>query len=208
MIDLRLGDCLVEMKKIPDKSVDLVITSPPYNVGITYASHDDNQSWGDYEKWMINILKESYRVIRDGGRLCWNIPSFSSRQNLYGVFSRLLNDVGFKQYAEIIWDKKQISSRTAWGSFQSASQPNILPSHEYILVFYKISKNHGKGKNDVTKENFIQWTNGMWSFKPQTKSEHPAPYPIELPLRCMQVFLCKRNHLRPFYGFRNNWGGV
>lgn len=181
-------DCLEFMKSMPDKSVDLVISSPPYNVGIEYNSHNDNKEWEEYEKWMMNISIGMFRVIRDGGRICWNIPSFSSRQNLYEIFLWIFNKVGFKQYAEIIWDKKQISSRTAWGSFQSASQPNILPSHEYILVFYKGNKNHGKGENDISRENFIKWTDGIWSFKPETNSSHPAPYPIELPSRCIQMF--------------------
>lgn len=200
-IELIQGDCLEKMKEIPDGSIDLVVSSPPYNVGIEYNSHDDNKEWAEYEKWMADILVEMYRIVRDGGRVCWNIPSFSSRQNLYRIFSSLFDDAGFKQYAEIIWDKKQISSRTAWGSFQSASQPNILPSHEYILVFYKGNKNHGTGENDIAKDNFIKWTDGMWSFKPETNSSHPAPYPVELPQRCMQMFsYVGETILDPFMG--------
>lgn len=194
-------DCLIAMKQMPDKCVDLTISSPPYNVGIEYDSRNDNQEWDEYKKMMGNILLEMYRITRIGGRVCWNVPSFSSRQNLYEIFLSLFQQSGFKQYAEIIWNKKQISSRTAWGSFQSASQPNILPSHEYILVFYKEEKNHGDGKNDISKDNFIKWTDGMWSFNPETKSEHPAPYPIELPHRCIQMFsYIDENVFDPFLG--------
>jgi len=183
------GDCLEVMRGFAENAFDLVVSSPPYNVGIDYAEDfDDTKEWGEYEELMASVCKELYRVVRDGGRVCWNIPSFSSRQNLYGVFSRLFTEVGFKQYAEIVWNKKQISGRTAWGSFKSASQPNILPSHEYILVFYKGEKNHGKGEDDIDSENFIKWTDGMWTFPPETNSTHPAPFPMELPNRCVQMF--------------------
>lgn len=176
------------MPTLAEGSIDLIVSSPPYNVGIEYGAHDDNQAWEDYDKFMLGVIQQMYRVLRDGGRVCWNIPSFSSRQNLYERFLGLFRKAGFQQYAEIIWNKKQISSRTAWGSFNSPSQPNILPSHEYILVFYKGNKNHGKGKSDLVKEEFIPWTNGMWEFKPETKSDHPAPFPIELPYRCVKMF--------------------
>lgn len=189
MNEIIHGDSLEILKTLPDESVDCVVTSPPYNVGIDYGENfDDEKEWGVYFSLMRGILKEIFRTTRDGGRVCWNIPSFSSRQNLYFEFNKLFREVGFMQYAEIIWDKHQISSRTAWGSFASASQPNILPRHEYILVFYKGNKNYGKGEDDINKDNFIKWTDGMWSFAPETNSTHPAPYPIELPSRCIQMF--------------------
>lgn len=180
--------CIEGLKQMDDSSVDMFISSPPYNVGIEYGAYGDTKPWEEYELFMENLLTEMFRVLRDGGRVAWNIPSFSSKQNLYEIFLKLFRKVGFMQYAEIIWDKKQISSRTAWGSWLSASQPNILPSHEYILVFYKNNKNYGKGKSDITKEEFISWTNGMWSFKPETKSKHPAPFPVELPYRLIKFF--------------------
>ena len=196
------GDCLEVMRTFADKSFDLVLTSPPYNVGIDYGEDfDDNKEWEDYRAFLKQICEEMYRVLRIGGRVCWNVPSFSSRQNLYFDSLTAFYSAGFKQYAEIIWDKKQISSRTAWGSFQSASEPNILPSHEYLLVFYKGEKNLGEGENDIAKENFIRWTDGMWSFPPETNSNHPAPFPIELSNRCLQMFsYVEANILDPFCG--------
>jgi site-specific DNA-methyltransferase (adenine-specific) len=195
------GDCLEVMKTMPDNCIDLVVTSPPYNVGIKYQNTNDEKEWAEYGLQMLKTLKEMFRIIRDGGRVCWNIPSFSSRQNLYEIFLNLFRLNGFLQYAEIIWNKKQISSRTAWGSFQSASEPNILPSHEYILIFYKGSKNHGKGQNDITKEEFIKWTDGMWEFTPETNSKHPAPYPETLAKRCIKMFsYVGETILDPFVG--------
>lgn len=195
------GDCLEVMKGFEPESIDLVVTSPPYNVGIEYKNTDDEKAWELYIEQMQAVLYELFRVVRSGGRVCWNIPSFSSRQNLYEIFLSLFRKVGFLQYAEIIWNKKQISSRTAWGSFKSASQPNILPSHEYILVFYKENKNHGKGQDDITKEQFIKWTDGMWSFTPETNSKHPAPYPKELASRCIKMFsYVGETILDPFIG--------
>lgn len=199
--EIHLTDCLSGMASMKDSSVDLVVTSPPYNVGIEYGEHDDNKSWTEYEKTMRDILKSIYRVTRDGGRVCWNIPSFSSRLNLYEIFLRLFREVGFNQYAEIIWNKGQISSRTAWGSFCSASQPNILPSHEYILVFYKGNKNHGEGKSNISKEQFIPWTDGMWNIPPETNSKHPAPFPLQIPIRLIRMFSHKGSKVMdPFCG--------
>lgn len=178
--------CLDGLRHLADNSIDLIVSSPPYNVGIMYSGYEDNKSWEKYDEFMGDILKEAFRVVRDGGRVAWNIPSFSSRQNLYERFLRLFRVAGFLQYAEVIWNKNQISSRTAWGSWLSPSQPNILPSHEYILVFYKNQKNYGKGHADITKEEFIPWTNGMWEIRPETKSKHPAPFPVELPYRLIK----------------------
>ena len=141
------------------------------------------------------------RTMKNNGRVVWNIPSFSNRQNLYQFFGRLFEQTGFKQYAEIIWDKKQISSRTAWGSFASASEPNILPRHEYILVYYKLEKNKGKGEDTISKTSFIKWTDGMWEFTPETRSNHPAPFPKELPSRCIEMFSYKNDLIfDPFMG--------
>ncbi len=200
-IQITLSDCIKGMEAMGDGSVDLVVTSPPYNVGIEYGAHDDDKGWDEYEKTMRSVISNLFRVVRDGGRVCWNIPSFSSRQNLYETFLRLFREAGFKQYAEIIWNKDQISSRTAWGSFCSASEPNILPSHEYILVFYKGSKNHGAGESDLTKEEFIPWTNGMWNIRPETDSNHPAPFPLALPKRLIKMFTYPgRLVMDPFMG--------
>lgn len=182
------GNCLHIMAQMSDNVVDLSITSPPYNVGIEYNNTDDNKEWKQYIDTMSSVVKELYRITRSGGRVVWNIPSFSSIQNLYEIFLSIFRNSGFKQYAEIIWCKNQISSRTAWGSFASASEPNILPSHEYILVFYKDCKNHGKGEDSIDKNNFIRYTDGMWRISPETNSNHPAPFPIELPNRCIEMF--------------------
>jgi len=195
------GDVLDIIRDIPSNTIDLSVSSPPYNVGIKYDEHDDEMDWKKYEDWMNLIMVELYRILRDGGRVCWNIPSFSSRQNLYQLSHKIFFNSGFNQYAEIIWDKKQISSRTAWGSFCSASEPNILPRHEYILVFYKNTKNFGKGQSDISKEDFIKWTDGMWEINPETKSDHPAPFPEELPQRLLQMFSYPENIvIDPFGG--------
>lgn len=173
---------------LEDNSLDLVVTSPPYNVGIKYDSIDDSKQWADYRNWIKEVISTVFLKLKEGGRVVWNIASYSSLKNWYKLFVDLFEECGFKQYAEIIWDKKQISSRTAWGSFKSASQPNILPRHEYVLVFYKGVKNHGKGKNNITNQEFVKWTDGMWEIRPETNSSHPAPFPVELAIRAIKMF--------------------
>ena len=125
------GDCLEVMKGIPDGSIDMIITSPPYNVGIDYEIYDDKILFEKYAEFHSLLASEMFRVIRTGGRIAWNIPSFSPTQNLYDIFLGVFKKAGFKQYCEIVWDKKQVCSRTAWGSFCSANSP-VIPRKRRI----------------------------------------------------------------------------
>ncbi len=186
------GDCLEVMKDIPDKSIDLVLTSPPYNLGIDYDNYIDNKELKQYLEWQKEILKECIRVLKDGGRLAWQVPSITQEKMYYPLnawVSMNCIDIGFEQRAEIIWLKEQIPSRTAWGSFNSPSDNKILPSWEYIELFSKSSKKiQHEGITDLDKNNFIEWTNGLWRIQPQTISVgHPAPFPIDLPKRIIQM---------------------
>lgn len=195
---IKCGDCLELLKTTPNNSIDITITSPPYNLGISYDIYNDNKPINEYVKWVTDLLSELYRVTKEGGRVCINIPpdigtlKDGTKISLDTVYYNVLEKVGFKYRTKIVWNKNTITSRTAWGSFCSPSNPNILPSFEYILVFYKGSpKKSGKKELiDITKEEFIPWTNGLWNIASESakKVGHPAPYPIELCDRLLKMF--------------------
>lgn len=159
-------DCVNGMKKIDDETIDLTITSPPYNLDIQYADYNDKRPIDQYLNFVKDFCKELYRVTKKGGRVCINIPpdigvlKDNSKISLDSIYYNILTEVGFLYRTKIIWNKQQISGRTAWGSFQSPSNPNILPSYEFILVMYKETpkKIGNKEDIDITKEEFIEYT--------------------------------------------------
>ena len=182
-------------KEIPNSSIDLIVTSPPYNVKINYNSHNDSMDYDKYlefnRKWLIN----SYEWLKDDGRLCLNIPLTQNKfghNSLYADIVTIAKDIGLKFYTTIIWDKNNISKRTAWGSWMSASAPFIIPPVEVIAVFYKKSykKRSGSRISDMTKEEFIEWTMGTWRITGENSKrvKHPAPFPRELAKRCIKLF--------------------
>ncbi len=185
-------DCIIGLKLLPENSVDLIITSPPYNLNISYQDHKDDMSLESYYKWCQIWIKECFRVLKDGGRFCLQIGCFQPQLNepSYSTFTKLFQDVGFTFREFIIWNKNQIPKRTAWGSWMSPSNPRILPPFEMIINFHKGSpKIIQKGETDLTKEEFIQWTNGLWVIAPESakKRNHPAPFPEELAYRCIKM---------------------
>lgn len=189
-------DCLKVTDELRD--IDLTITSPPYNLGIDYGTYKDNLPMNEYIEFMQNLFNKLYISTKVGGRVCVNVPpdigvlKNNSKISLDVLFYNIMESAGFKYRTKILWHKNQITSRTAWGSFQSPSNPNILPPFEYVLVFYKETpkKEGDKAKIDITKEEFIEWTNGLWTIAPESKKKvnHPAPYPEELCRRLIKMF--------------------
>jgi len=177
-----------------EHSVDLIVTSPPYNVGIQYNSHDDAISYDDYLKWTEKWLEKAFRVIKSDGRMCLNIPldkNKGGQQSVYADITTIAKKIGWKYHSTIIWNEGNISRRTAWGSWRSASAPYVIAPVETIVVLYKETwKKKKKGKSDITKGEFVEWTNGLWTFSGESKKKigHPAPFPIELPRRCIKLF--------------------
>ncbi len=195
-----LGDVLDSLKDIKDKSVDLIFTSPPYNVGINYQNHHDRMRYSDYLKWLEQVITELFRVTKDDGRFVINVPSITDKLE-GGGYKPLFNDIinistkiGFKIRNDIIWYKDQVSKRTAWGSFASPSDPYVIQPYEYILVFNKKEKKHiGKKENiDITKEEFINYSLGFWRIPPETRKNIlaacPVPFPEELAKRVIKFY--------------------
>jgi len=194
--NILLLNCDVLDENIFDKEIfDLIITSPPYNVDIKYNSHKDDLTYDEYltfsEKWMANC----YKWTKNQGRFCLNIPLDKNKGGQKSVgadLTTLAQKIGWKYHSTIVWNEGNISRRTAWGSWLSASAPYIIAPVELIVVLYKNEwkKTNGSQKSDITKDEFMEWTNGLWTFNGESKKRigHPAPFPIELPFRCIKLF--------------------
>lgn len=193
------------MSELPDTSVHLMLTSPPYNVSKDY---DENLSLNEYLALLERVLKEVKRVLVVGGRVCINIANIGRKPYipLTMYVNQIMLDLGFLMRGEIIWDKSASSGVSmAWGSYKSASNPVLRDTHEYILVFSKGEfKRNKKGKVDsISKENFMQWSKSIWHFNAVSakKIGHPAPFPIELPKRLIEFYSFENDIiLDPFIG--------
>jgi site-specific DNA-methyltransferase (adenine-specific) len=181
------------MRDLPESSVHLMVTSPPYNVGKDY---DEDLSLEEYLSFLKRIWAETYRVLVPGGRACINVANLG-RKPYIPLHAMLIADMfslGFLMRGEIIWDKAaSSSSSTAWGSWQSASNPTLRDTHEYILVFSKGSFRREKvdgRENTISKEEFLEFTKSVWTFGAESarKVGHPAPFPVELPYRLIQLY--------------------
>ena len=187
-----------DMSMIPTNSVHHMITSPPYNVSKEY---DDNLSLQEYLALLREVFKEVYRVLVPGGRAVVNIANVGRKPYipLATYVNTIMIELGFLMRGEIIWDKSaSAGSSTAWGSWQSASNPCLRDIHEYILVFSKGSfklprtndeKANGR-ENTIEKQEFIDLTKSIWRFPTASAKRigHPAPFPVELPRRTIEFY--------------------
>ncbi|MGQ9833121.1 MAG: DNA-methyltransferase [Candidatus Villigracilaceae bacterium] len=182
-----------KMKEIPDNSLHLMITSPPYNVTKEY---DKNLSFKEYLQLLRNVFSETYRVLVYGGRACINVANLGRKPYipLSDYISQMMMEIGYLMRGEIIWYKSAGAGVSmAWGSWQSAANPVLRDTHEYILVFSKGSflrkKPEGK-ENTITRDQFMEWTKSVWTMHPESakKVGHPAPFPVELPYRLIQLY--------------------
>lgn len=193
------------MSDIPDNSVHLMITSPPYNVSKVY---DNDLSLEEYLEMLNKVFSETYRVLVNGGRACINVANLGRKPYipLSDYISTMMIDLGFNMRGEIIWNKAgSASPSTAWGSWMSAGNPILRDIHEYILVFSKGSyKRERNGKeNTISKDQFIEWTKSIWEMNAVSakKVGHPAPFPEALPYRLIQLYSFKNDIvLDPFIG--------
>ena len=203
------GSC-ENMKDIPNNSLHLMITSPPYNVSKEY---DNDLSLEEYLNLLKNCFAETYRVLVDGGRACVNIANIGRKPYipLSDYVSKIMIEIGFNMRGEIIWNKSAGAGiSTAWGSFQSASNPILRDVHEYILIFSKGNYKRERDKNEkefrkdnISKEEFIEWTKSVWTMNPESAKRigHPAPFPEELPNRLIKLFSFTNDIvLDPFMG--------
>jgi len=190
-----INDDVLSTSEIIEKSIDLIITSPPYNVDIKYSTHNDRISYKDYLEFSEKWIARCFEWLKEDGRFCLNIPldkNKNGQQSVGADLTTIAKKSGFKYHSTIVWNEGNISRRTAWGSWKSASAPFVIAPVELIVILYKNiwKKTSGSKVSDITRDEFMNWTNGLWTFQGESKKRtgHPAPFPIELPQRCMKLF--------------------
>ncbi|MHA1698766.1 MAG: DNA-methyltransferase, partial [Promethearchaeota archaeon] len=188
------------MLEIPDKTVKLMVTSPPYNVTKEY---DENLSLKEYLTLLTNVLTETYRVLTDDGICAINIANVGRKPYIpldcYVI--QILINIGFTIKQEIIWDKgASAGTSCAWGSWKSASNPSLRDIHEYIIIASKRKKYtpklHKKTNISIEVESIpIEFTGyelyqNIWTFLTESarRVNHPAPFRVELPYRIILLF--------------------
>ena len=194
------------MDELPDNSVHLMVTSPPYNVGKEY---DEDLTLEGYKGFLKRVWQEVYRVLVPGGRACINIANLGRKPYipLHAFIVKDMLELGFLMRGEIIWNKASSSSpSTAWGSWLSAANPTLRDIHEYILVFSKgtfTRKKVMQRSNTISREEFLEFTKSVWTFPAEQAKAvgHPAPFPVELPYRLIQLYTYEEEVvLDPFIG--------
>jgi site-specific DNA-methyltransferase (adenine-specific) len=205
-LDTILCKSSENMEEVPDSSVHLMVTSPPYNVGKEY---DEDFTLKEYLLFLKSVFKGVYRVLVPGGRVCINVANLGRKPYipLHAYIADDMIDLGYFMRGEIIWNKASSASpSTAWGSWLSASNPTLRDVHEYILIFSKETYKRNlleKRENTITKEEFLEVTKSVWDFPAVSakKVGHPAPFPVELPYRCIQLYTFENEVvLDPFMG--------
>lgn len=181
------------MDELPDCSVHLMVTSPPYNVGKEY---DEDLTLDEYRAFLRRVMKEVHRVLVPGGRVCFNLANLGRRPYLplHAFLIRDFVELGFLMRGEIIWDKASSASpSTAWGTWRSPGNPTLRDIHEYILILskdtFKRPRMPGRAST-ISAEEFLECTKSVWRFaaEPARKVGHPAPFPVVLPYRCLQLY--------------------
>ena len=189
------------MADLPDCSVHLMVTSPPYNVGKDY---DEDLTLAEYRAFLCRVMREVLRVLVPGGRICFNLANLGRKpylplhryiiEDLMNLTNESQPESQFLMRGEIIWDKTGGgASSTAWGSWRSPTNPTLRDVHEYILVFCKDTWRRPRlpeRRPTISREEFMEFTKSIWQFPPASARRigHPAPFPEELPRRCIELY--------------------
>jgi site-specific DNA-methyltransferase (adenine-specific) len=203
-IQLYHNDCQDAIDQLDNNSVDLVITSPPYNVDLgnnkynknQYNLYCDNKEHSSYIFWLETIFLYLYCKLKPGARVVINIgDGKNGKIPTHSDIIQFMTKIGYIPFTTILWNKSQIGNRTSWGSWLSPSCPSFPTPFEYILVFSKGStKLPMKGETDLERQEFIDWSLAMWNIKPETQMKrigHPAMFPVEIPYRLIKMLCWK-----------------
>jgi site-specific DNA-methyltransferase (adenine-specific) len=223
------GNCIEVLKTFPENSIDLICTSPPYGVGISYDVHDDDMVWEEYTQFSRSWLTEALRVLKDDGRIALNIPYEINRQSKGGrIFFvsevyQIMKEVGFKFFGvvDLEEDSPHRSKTTAWGSWMSPSSPYIYNPKECVILGYKkhhikkvkgepqwkgevVELEDGKKKtvySDEDKKDFISLVYGQWKYFADTRSLTKATFSMDIPTKAIKILSYKNDIiLDPFNG--------
>jgi site-specific DNA-methyltransferase (adenine-specific) len=224
-----VGDCVEVMSKLPNNSIDLVITSPPYSVGINYDVYDDNTTINQYLEFSEKWLNETYRILKDDGRICVNVPyeiNLKERGGRIFVVSEIWNvmkKLGYNWFGiiDLEEDSPHRSKTTAWGSWMSPSQPYLYNPKECIIIAYKNSPKklvkgepqwkgeptiteEGKTKmvySDDDKKDFMELVFGQWKYLNDSRPMTKATFSMDIPTKAIKILSYKNDIiLDPFNG--------
>ncbi len=179
------------MYELPDDSVALMVTSPPYHVGKEY---DSDLSFQEYLELLRAVFRDTYRVLEPGGRAVVNVANLGRRPyvSLADHVTAIMEDLKFLARGEVIWLKgRGASGSCAWGSWRSASNPTFRDLHEYCLCFSKERWNRArKGVSTISRDEFLAATLSVWEIPPESarRVSHPAPFPVALPKRFIELY--------------------
>lgn len=223
------GDCIKVMSEMPEKSVDLIVTSPPYGVGIEYDTFEDDLEFDQYKTFSNNWLREAYRILKDDGRIAVNIPYEINRQGkggrifMAGEVWSIMKSIGFGFFGIVDLEEESPhrSKTTAWGSWMSPSSPYIYNPKECVILAYKkqhikkvkgepqwsavmVEQEEGKEKKTYTEEQkreFIDLVYGQWKYFADTKQMTKATFSMDIPTKAIKILSYKNDLiLDPFAG--------
>jgi DNA modification methylase len=199
------GDARDVLDTLHGESVHLAITSPPYNLKIPYRNYADDLSPEEYLRWLREVWRALHRVLIPGGRFVLNVAptSIKNFRPIHHDLSRDLRDLGYIMRTEIIWYKQTMGRRTAWGSWRSPSNPHVIPSWEYVLVFSKGQWNLPGDRSlvDISAHEFETYSDGFWKIPPErARKGHPAPFPEELIERLVKFYSYRGNVVLDMFG--------
>jgi site-specific DNA-methyltransferase (adenine-specific) len=181
---------------LPDGTVDLWVASPPYGLGKQYDASDDVWAEAAYFDQAHAWLEEMHRVGSANARLCLNVPldtSFGGRNtSMVRLWTGAADMAGWTYKHLIVWNEGNVSHQAARGTVFSPAAPTVIAPCEAILVFHKGEWNlRRKAEHDLTADEFLAWTSGLWTFGGAHRPDHPAPFPEELPRRCITLYAFK-----------------
>ncbi len=184
-----------DLTVLGDATIDLVVTSPPYNLDVSYNGYRDDVPYERYLEWVAVWARALLRVVRPSGRACINVPLDSNKggkRAVYADYVRTFIAAGWRYQTTIVWNEQNISRRTAWGSWLSPAAPFVTAPVEMVPVFYKGEwrRSRGSRRTDLERDEFLAWTLGVWEFPGENpkKVGHPAPFPLELPRRLIKLY--------------------
>jgi len=199
------GDAREVIDRLPAEIVELAITSPPYNIRIPYRGYTDDLAPEEYLRWLKGVWRSLERVLVPGGRFVLNVAptSIKNFRPIHHDLSRDLRELGYIMRTEIIWYKQTMGRRTAWGSWRSPSNPHIVPSWEYVLVFSKGQWRLPGDPSavDISAREFEKFSDGFWQIPPERRRNgHPAPFPEELIERLVKFYSYRGNLVLDMFG--------